>query len=298
MDYFKLLVFLCSFIWWHDVVGETTRPSGMMSKSSSISEYPETLFSLAVKYEHGEGVPQDKLKAIELYCEAAQLGYADALYALGWVYANGRGVSRNNHIAAQLFTMAAAQGHVHAQQMMDYISLSSESILPPCLETVSIEVEQKDEGVYSKGPIYKLVHKLAPYYEVDPHLVMAVISVESGFDVQAQSSKNAQGLMQLIPATAERFQVKNTFDAEDNIRGGMAYLRWLLAFFKGNVALVAAAYNAGEGAVEKYRGIPPYPETQDYVHKIKARYKKPTHPYQPNIVNRHSFVTLSAKDSD
>ncbi len=77
--------------------------------------------------------------------------------------------------------------------------------------------------------------------------------------------------MQLIPETAERFQVKNAFDAEDNIRGGMAYLRWLLAFFKGDVTLVAAAYNAGEGAVERHQGIPPYAETIDYVQKIQAR---------------------------
>ena len=142
--------------------------------------------------------------------------------------------------------------------------------------------------------ISALVEKLAPQYEIDPGLVLAVISVESGFNTQAVSSKNAQGLMQLIPETAERFQVKNAFDVEDNIRGGMAYLRWLLAFFKGDVALVAAAYNAGEGAVEKYRGVPPYPETVKYVDKILSRYNKTTHPFQPGVVSRTSFIFTSA----
>ena len=120
---------------------------------------------------------------------------------------------------------------------------------------------------------------------------MAVISVESGFNVRAVSPKNAQGLMQLIPETAQRFRVKNAFDPAENIKGGMAYLQWLLAFFKGDVSLVVAAYNAGERAVERYRGIPPYPETRDYVRKIKQLYKKPIHPYQPNLVES-SFVAL------
>ena len=75
--------------------------------------------------------------------------------------------------------------------------------------------------------------------------------------------------MQLIPETSARFNVKKPFDPVQNVRGGLAYLRWLLAYFKGNVALVAAAYNAGEGTVERYRGVPPYAETRAYVQRIK-----------------------------
>jgi soluble lytic murein transglycosylase-like protein len=85
------------------------------------------------------------------------------------------------------------------------------------------------------------------------------------------------------------------FDVEDNIKGGVAYLQWLLAFFKGNVPLVAAAYNAGEKAVEKYGGIPPYAETRDYVRKITALYKKNTHPYQVDIVEPSPIVLISEK---
>jgi soluble lytic murein transglycosylase-like protein len=97
------------------------------------------------------------------------------------------------------------------------------------------------------------------------------------------SPKNAQGLMQLIPETAERFNVRKPFDPEQNIRGGMAYLRWLLAYFKGNVALVAAAYNAGEGAVNRYAGVPPYAETKGYVRRIRELFQKDEHPFDPSI---------------
>ena len=165
--------------------------------------------------------------------------------------------------------------------------------MPACIQPAIDDYQIDIWTEYSNGPIFQLVNELAPQYEIDPAFVLAIISVESAFKVDALSPKNAQGLMQLIPETAERFQVKNAFDAEDNIRGGMAYLRWLLAFFKGDVTLVAAAYNAGEGAVERHQGIPPYAETIDYVQKIQARYKKLTHPYQADIVHRHALIALS-----
>jgi soluble lytic murein transglycosylase-like protein len=114
---------------------------------------------------------------------------------------------------------------------------------------------------------------------------MAVIRAESNFNPGAVSPKNAQGLMQLIPETAERFNVKKPFDPEQNIRGGLAYLRWLLAYFKGDIALVAAAYNAGEGAVNRHAGIPPYAETQGYVKRIREMFKRDEHPYDPAITD-------------
>jgi hypothetical protein len=85
--------------------------------------------------------------------------------------------------------------------------------------------------------------------------------------------------MQLIPETSERFNVKKPFDPVQNLRGGLAYLRWLLAYYEGNVALAAAGYNAGEKAVDRYRGIPPYAETQAYVRRILALFKNDRHPY-------------------
>ncbi|MFO1189608.1 MAG: lytic transglycosylase domain-containing protein [Alphaproteobacteria bacterium] len=115
-------------------------------------------------------------------------------------------------------------------------------------------------------------------YRLDPALVLAVISVESSFRPDAVSAKNAQGLMQLIPATATRFGVRDAFDPEENLRGGMAYLRWLLDHFAGNVQLAVAAYNAGENAVERHRGVPPYAETRAYVKKIQQLYPNAHHP--------------------
>lgn len=249
----------------------------------------KVLVAMAKQHEHAEGVPRDYNRAMELYCKAAEQGYDEALYSLGWMYANGRGVSRNDGIAVQLFTLAAEKGHSQANTMVRYLETAQEPELPDCLQSIA----NTSTVDYSDKPFFDLVLKLAPEYNLDPNLVMAIIAVESAFNEQAVSHKNAQGLMQLIPATAERFAVKNIFDAEENIRGGMAYLRWLLAFFKGDVTLAVAAYNAGEGAVEKYQGIPPFTETQNYVKKIQAQYAQLTHPYEPDIVHRHAVIALS-----
>jgi soluble lytic murein transglycosylase-like protein len=134
------------------------------------------------------------------------------------------------------------------------------------------------------------VNKLAPRYDIDANLAMTFIAVESGFNVHATSPKNAQGLMQLIPETAQRFGVKDPYKAEDNIKGGLAYLQWLLAYFKGDLKLVAAAYNAGEGAVEKYKGVPPYAETQMYVKKVAKLYNNTSHPYKDNLLKKTSSI--------
>jgi soluble lytic murein transglycosylase-like protein len=89
--------------------------------------------------------------------------------------------------------------------------------------------------------------------------------------------------MQLIPATAARFRVKDPLDPEQNIRGGLSYLRWLLAYFKGDLPLVLAAYNAGEGAVERFKGVPPYPETQGYLRRVQETFSLPDHPFDASV---------------
>ncbi|WP_254216444.1 lytic transglycosylase domain-containing protein [Tabrizicola sp. TH137] len=109
--------------------------------------------------------------------------------------------------------------------------------------------------------------------EVSPALALAVMAVESAGRADAVSSAGAQGLMQLIPATAERFGVRDALDPEENIRGGIAYLDWLMKEFDRDPILVLAAYNAGEGAVRANRGVPPYAETRDYVPKVLAAWQ-------------------------
>lgn len=113
---------------------------------------------------------------------------------------------------------------------------------------------------------------------VDPRFIHAVIWQESKYKPEARSHAGAQGLMQLMPATAERFGCKDRNDPEDNIEAGTKYLKWLLKRFDGNVELALAGYNAGEGSVDKYNGIPPYNETRNYVRIISKRYGKTYHP--------------------
>jgi len=113
---------------------------------------------------------------------------------------------------------------------------------------------------------------------VDPRFIHAVIKQESRYDPKAVSYVGAQGLMQMMPATAKRFGLKDPFDATTNVEAGTKYLKWLLKRFNGDVSLALAGYNAGEGSVDKYKGMPPYSETQNYVKKIVATYGKTYHP--------------------
>jgi soluble lytic murein transglycosylase-like protein len=134
--------------------------------------------------------------------------------------------------------------------------------------------------------INEAVERIASEQSLPPQLIHSVIKVESNYNPYAISNKGALGLMQLIPDTARRFGVSNTFNPVDNIQGGAKYLRYLLDLYGGSYPLALAAYNAGEAAVAKYGGIPPYAETQNYVIQVrkqleaakKAAASKPTAP--------------------
>jgi soluble lytic murein transglycosylase-like protein len=115
------------------------------------------------------------------------------------------------------------------------------------------------------------IWEIARQYNVNPVLVEAVVATESGFDPAAVSPKGAGGLMQLMPRTASALGVVDSFDPRENIRGGVRHLRYLLERYHGSVVLALAAYNAGEGAVDTHRAMPPYPETQQYVQRVLRR---------------------------
>ncbi len=119
-----------------------------------------------------------------------------------------------------------------------------------------------------------LIQNTASRFGVDAALVKAVVHVESGFDPYAVSAKGASGLMQLMPLTASRYGVQRVFDPRQNITGGVRYLRDLLSEFAGNTRLALAGYNAGENAVIRFNGVPPYPETRGYVSQVMSLYQR------------------------
>lgn len=253
--------------------------------------------------EYGDGVKRDEVAAAKLYCRAARYGDAEAQYSLGWMLTNARGIQRNDAEAAHMFAAAAEQGMEQAQNMLDSLGGTPLGDPPPCLrppETDPLPVARAPQMARPAKPqmvpplpppanapptVVTFVNVVAPEYKLSPALVLALMAAESNFDPLAQSPKNAQGLMQLLPETALRFKATKLRDPAQNIRAGMAYLRWLLAYYEGDIALALAGYNAGEKAVDRYLGVPPYAETRLYVRKIMAAIGgQRIHPFDSSIV--------------
>ncbi len=234
---------------------------------------------LGERFEHAEGVERDYARALGLYCEAARRGDAQAAYNIGWMHLNGRGVEQDDALGGAWLERAAAAGHVHARVLLRHFPAGKADPDAACPRRWDSEAAAAASPPQAPKQIARLVQKLAPKYGLDPALVLAVIAVESAFKSDAVSPKNAQGLMQLIPSTAERFGVRDAFDVADNIKGGMRYLRWLIQSFEGDLTLALAAYNAGEGTVARYGGVPPFPETQAYVRKLRRLYPQARHPF-------------------
>jgi len=145
--------------------------------------------------------------------------------------------------------------------------------------------------------VRSMVEETAKNHDVSPFLVDSVIQVESNYNPYATSPKGAQGLMQLMPATARRFGVTNSFDAKQNIEGGVRYLKFLQDTFKDD-RLAIAAYNAGEKAVAKYRDVPPYPETINYVAKVGKKYGQAKHAAGQDRVKDNHQVENEAKNAE
>lgn len=150
-------------------------------------------------------------------------------------------------------------------------AVRSERSLP---ETVESRLPPSPKPSQSKPLIKEVVERASKIYGIDEDLIMAIIEVESGFNPRTVSQRGAMGLMQLMPGTARELGVLNPFDIEENIMGGVKYLKYLSEKYKGNLELILAAYNAGPSIVDRYGEVPPYPETQDYVRKVLSIYDK------------------------
>ena len=234
--------------------------------------------------------------AAQHYCSAARQGSVDGQYRLGRLLLLQRSVPKAQAQGRFMLALAARNGHAEALQFFDEPGLvPMDEQRPQCLpepaagsledrtEPVSHEVVKRylDQLNRERRRWALRVQERAPYYGVDPRLAVSIVRAESNFNPFAVSPKNAQGLMQLIPATAKRFGVRNLLDPQQNIEGGLAYLRWLLLRFDHDVVKTSAAYNAGEGAVDRHQGVPPFPETQAYVARILGFYLATRHQPPP-----------------
>lgn len=250
--------------------------------ASALVPPPADLREEAIRYKNGEGVTQDYARAYELYCLAALQGDGEAAYHLGSMQLNGWGVSADDALAAGWFSHAEKRGDVGAGLMLEqHLDGVSQALDPAC---------PLAESSPDRDTVTTWVNLMAPYYSLHPELVLSLIQVESNFDARAKSPKNARGLMQLMPATAKRFGVSDIKNPLQNLQGGMAYLHWLKNHFRGNIKLALAGYNAGEDAVKKYKGIPPYKETRLYVRRI-------VHIYADYIRVRRGISKSSASDA-
>jgi hypothetical protein len=164
--------------------------------------------------------------------------------------------------------------------LTNFTGLFFSPVFAPDVTASSLEVETipKDIPVSGDCDLDWIIFRAGEREGVDPRFIHAVIQQESKYKADATSRVGARGLMQLMPATAKRFDCNDPKDEACNVEAGTRYLAWLLKRFDGDVKLALAGYNAGEGSVDKYQGVPPYPETQDYVNKIVANYGKTYHP--------------------
>ena len=261
------------------------------------------LIQQASEREAAVDVEDSAWQAASLYCEAARWGSIEGQYRLGMLYAFGQGVPESRPFAAALFSLAASQGHAEANQMLDTIQLTS-AALPACVTHAQLPEKAPrpivadlhldavgspmiDSYLLSlpghKRWLIPLTTTLSAWYGLDPKLVLSVIAVESNFETGAQSPKAAMGLMQLIPGTADRFNVRNAYDTTQNLRGGMRYLSWLLSYYRGNVTYALAAYNAGERRVDRFQGVPPFAETRAYVQRVVRLYGRMRHAFDESL---------------
>ena len=239
--------------------------SGSSARADVFEEAPRVLAALEQgrAAETGKGVSKNLQEAVRLYCDAATMGGPEGYFRIGRL------------LATAYLAMAASLGSQEALKYYDPQQSNAE-LEGDCPAAGGMDYADSgfDVDAYlrkqsaAKQQIAGLIRKVAAKYQIDARFALAIAMAESNLDPTAVSPSNAQGVMQLIPATQERFGVTRPFDPEQNIKGALAYIRWLEKRFAGDWRLVAAAYNAGEGAVDRHNGIPPYAETQQYVRRV------------------------------
>ncbi|MGU5727729.1 lytic transglycosylase domain-containing protein [Aeromonas jandaei] len=229
-------------------------------------------------------------KAIALYCVAASTGNPEGYFRIGRLLATGPASVRSAKMANSYLAMAMRLGNQQASRyynprvgnapMGDQCGVGmrggqgSYFALPSTPFNVEAYLARQSPG---KQKLATMLRHAAKRHQVDVRLVLAIAIAESNLESRAVSAKNAQGVMQLIPETQQRFGVTQPFDPAQNIKGGVSYLKWLDRRFDGDWVLISAAYNTGEKAVERYGGIPPYDETREYVKRVLyfAGHKQP-----------------------
>ncbi|HET7435158.1 MAG TPA: lytic transglycosylase domain-containing protein [Thermoanaerobaculia bacterium] len=204
------------------------------------------------------------------------------------IFVDGRNMKIAEYAVDEDLVHLTLQGGGKLSMPIDRIDriVDDEIVTPEVVAEVKKIVEEG--GVFPRrswrysdesGPLFQskyndIIIEAAKHFDVDAALVSAVIKAESDYDAKTVSNKGARGLMQLMPATAERFGVTDSMDPTENIYAGTRYLRWLLKTFEGNADLAVAAYNAGEGNVWKYNGVPPFRETVNYINRIAKHIRK------------------------
>jgi len=239
--------------------------SGLLSKkgdSSKNSVFTQILSSYPIQPHKNINTQSVVLKASDYLANPLPPKYFNKLYcrqtALEMKIGSSRGSSLNLRVASS---------QNHSTEINPSVEQKTKTFQSE--QNTPFEISQRPTGLPEHKMIQNSVNQAAAKYNLPSELIKAVIKAESNFDVKAVSSAGAQGLMQLMPATAEELGVKNPFDIEQNIDGGSRYLKQMLDRFDGNVKLALAAYNAGPGAVEKYGGnIPPFAETKHFVNRV------------------------------
>ncbi|MCG6967154.1 MAG: transglycosylase SLT domain-containing protein [Chromatiaceae bacterium] len=256
----RLCVALCAG--WLCLAGWASAAAGLT---------PAQLTEQGLRYLHGEGVTRDSDRAVVYLCAAARRGHGVAAFELASLYYQGRGLTADDGLAAAWLHEAQRLGERPPARMANSLA-GVKAKSPACIAGNGMDMQVDDRR---RADLMIAIYEMAPQFELDPALVLEVVRAESDFNPKARSDKGAMGLMQLIPDTARRFGVKDPFEPIQNLRGGMAYLRWLLERFDGDLKLTLAGYNAGEGAVQRHGGVPPYAETREYVRRILRRYGTP-----------------------